>query len=193
MWAIGVAFVEMCEQGPPFPGSDAAHQIQLIFEKRVFPEAFTQQLPEEVSGWMKRLREREPAGGGIDGDISKVAPSLAASQDEEARHRLDLLDQLLQVDPSDRITTERALEHPFFASIREEEGDSGGGGASSRSDGLAQRAKVTLDRFQDTGSEAVSISTYKQLYCHELACHNPELLHQNSDQLRQRCHQWADQ
>lgn len=104
MWSIGCIFAEMVLGRPLFSGVSEADQLDKIFRLlgtvRVRDYPGIEELPEYSPDV---LPQYPPPRGGI----GSLVPTLDASG-------VDLLNKMLQYDPSKRITAQGALEHPFF-------------------------------------------------------------------------------
>lgn len=107
MWSAGCILAEMAAGRPIFPGTTNNDQLMTIFKVRGTPTTQTwpglDKLPDYSTSW--------PAYEGK--PLSSFAPRLNADG-------LDLLDKLLQLDPSKRITAEEAMRHPYFADLPKE-------------------------------------------------------------------------
>ncbi|KAJ8352878.1 hypothetical protein SKAU_G00243540 [Synaphobranchus kaupii] len=101
IWSIGCIFAEMVAKRPLFPGDSEIDQLFRIFKKLGTPD-------EEVWPGVSRLpdyKSRFPRWSPQ--DLSKVTPKLQPSG-------LELLQQLLRYDPSQRVSAKAALTHPYF-------------------------------------------------------------------------------
>lgn len=109
IWAIGCIFGEMLGRKPMFPGNDYIHQLKLITKAVGTPrsedELWFVKNP-KAKTFMLQLPYNPPM------DMSKRFP-------EASREAIDLLGKMLQLDYTKRINVEDALEHPFFASVRD--------------------------------------------------------------------------
>ncbi|XP_023067537.1 cyclin-dependent kinase 3 isoform X2 [Piliocolobus tephrosceles] len=103
IWSIGCIFAEMVTRKALFPGDSEIDQLFRIFRMLGTPSEATwpgvTQLPDYKGSFPKWTRK----------GLGEVVPSL----EPEGR---DLLMQLLQYDPSRRITAKTALAHPYFSS-----------------------------------------------------------------------------
>lgn len=91
-----------------------------------------------------------------------LLPQLAACSGEDAANAIDLLSQMLVYDPPKRISAEEAMEHPFFAEIRDAlaaasaaaaaAAAAGGGGGSGGGDAGAAAAAAAGDGGAAGGS-----------------------------------------
>ncbi|EGV66829.1 Cyclin-dependent kinase catalytic subunit [Yamadazyma tenuis] len=101
MWSIGCIFAEMCNRKPLFPGDSEIDEIFRIFRilgtpnTEIWPEV--QYLPDFKPTFPKWSRK----------NLKDYVPNL-----DDAG--IDLLGQLLNYDPSGRISAKRALVHPYF-------------------------------------------------------------------------------
>ncbi|KAM7334605.1 hypothetical protein ACRRTK_007925 [Alexandromys fortis] len=102
LWSIGCIFAEMVIGKPLFPGDSEIDQLFQIFRILGTPSEATwpgvSQLPDYQSSFPKWTRKA----------LEEIVPSLGP----EGK---DLLLQLLQYDPSRRITAKTALAHPYFS------------------------------------------------------------------------------
>ena len=104
IWSVGCIFAELVNQKPLFAGASEEDQLDKIFKIRGTPA-------DEVWPQMKELplyKEDMPRHETV--PLSEVVPRL----DEEG---LDLLERLLQCDPTKRITAVDAMKHPFLAEV----------------------------------------------------------------------------
>ncbi|XP_017740207.1 PREDICTED: cyclin-dependent kinase 3 isoform X1 [Rhinopithecus bieti] len=103
IWSIGCIFAEMVTRKALFPGDSEIDQLFRIFRMLGTPSEATwpgvTQLPDYKGNFPKWTRK----------GLGEIVPSL----EPEGR---DLLMQLLQYDPSRRITAKTALAHPYFSS-----------------------------------------------------------------------------
>ncbi|XP_009431601.2 cyclin-dependent kinase 3 isoform X1 [Pan paniscus] len=103
IWSIGCIFAEMVTRKALFPGDSEIDQLFRIFRMLGTPSEDTwpgvTQLPDYKGSFPKWTRK----------GLEEIVPNL----EPEGR---DLLMQLLQYDPSQRITAKTALAHPYFSS-----------------------------------------------------------------------------
>jgi mitogen-activated protein kinase 6 len=108
MWSVGCIFAEMLGRKPLFPGKDYMHQLQLILHLLGTPS--TDDTSYIGSEGAKRYMQSLPPRKGI--ALSKIFPSSNPLA-------LDLLSKILCFVPSQRITVEEALAHPYLVDLHE--------------------------------------------------------------------------
>lgn len=101
IWSVGCLLVELLTKKPLFPGKDEAEQLELIF--RVLGTPTEQTWPD----W-----DRLPLSHMV--QHHGHAPRLRQSLRHLSPHALDLIDQLLKLDPKQRPTAAQALDHDWF-------------------------------------------------------------------------------
>ncbi|XP_005407520.1 PREDICTED: cyclin-dependent kinase 3 isoform X2 [Chinchilla lanigera] len=104
IWSIGCIFAEMVTRKALFPGDSEIDQLFRIFRTLGTPSEDTwpgvTQLPDYKGTFPKWTRK----------GLEEIVPNL----ESEGK---DLLMQLLQYDPSQRISAKAALAHPYFSSV----------------------------------------------------------------------------
>jgi cyclin-dependent kinase len=102
MWSVGAIFAEMCTRKPLFPGDSEIDEIFKIFkilgtpDEQIWPGVTS--FPDYKSTFPKWKRD--------------MAKPLVKDLEEAG---LDLLDAMLEYDPSRRISAKAACMHPYFA------------------------------------------------------------------------------
>jgi len=108
MWALGCIFAEMYRNGKPlFQGPPSCRkQLKMIFSKVCMPKSMDWVESSQGITFMNSLPFKEPI------PLELQCPGIC-------QDAADLLSKLLEPDPRERITVERALEHPFVAPVRD--------------------------------------------------------------------------
>ncbi|EPR64751.1 putative cell-cycle-associated protein kinase [Toxoplasma gondii RUB] len=109
MWSVGCIMAELLTGSPLFPGANEIDQLSRIFSLRGTPTTAAALLDEEPSLWplASSLPSFFPFTHTKPKSLKSVLPFCCADS-------LDLLDKLLQLDPSKRITAAEALNHRWF-------------------------------------------------------------------------------
>ena len=105
IWSIGLVFYEMAHRRPLFPGDCEIDQIFKIFQMFGTPNENTwpgiTKLPEF------KLTFPRFKGKGLNAYNKNIDPV-----------GLDLLNKMIQIDPSKRISAKQALQHPYFNDLK---------------------------------------------------------------------------
>jgi serine/threonine protein kinase len=107
MWSLGCIFFEIVTGQPLFSGKSEVDQLFLIFKTLGTPHNTNWQGSEDLPD-MKITFPRWKVNGN-----EKLVKQCGAIQ--HYPDAMDLLTQMLQLEPSKRITIKTALEHPFFS------------------------------------------------------------------------------
>jgi len=101
IWSAGCIFAEMVTQTPLFPGDSEIDQIFRIFRTLGTPNDLIWPGVTKLPDYQPTFPQNPPQS------LAKLFPQL------EPAGR-DLLEKMLQYEPSKRISAKSALEHPFF-------------------------------------------------------------------------------
>ncbi|XP_039117526.1 mitogen-activated protein kinase homolog D5-like [Dioscorea cayenensis subsp. rotundata] len=107
VWSVGCIFMELVERKCLFPGKDIVHQICLVLELIGTPK-------EDDLGFLDEVDRRS-----ILGLPCYARQSFAEKFPQMHRTAIDLVEKMLTFNPSQRITVEDALAHPYFASLHD--------------------------------------------------------------------------
>ena len=106
MWSVGCIFGELLLRKPLLPGTDASHQIEIIFNLLGTPsDSDIESIPNPRSK-DKVMRMNKRSGKPFESLFKECNP-LA----------LDLLKKMLDFNPDRRITVEDALDHPYLTTL----------------------------------------------------------------------------
>lgn len=106
VWSMGCIMAELFNRKPLFAGEDYIHQLLLIFETLGTPteEDLTAITNVRALNYIQSLPHQNAQ------PWEQIVPGASPQA-------IDLLKQLLTIDPRRRISVRQALEHPFFASL----------------------------------------------------------------------------
>ena len=104
MWSVGCIFAEMLARRHLFPGKNYLNQLQLVLSVVGTPsEEYIQNVgTERVKTYLQSLPKRQPV------ELSVLFPEATSSS-------LDLLGQVLVLDPKKRISAAEALSHGYLS------------------------------------------------------------------------------
>lgn len=103
MWSAGCIMIELLIRAPLFPGSDFLDQLARIFHVigKPTPDEIAKLHNAQARKFINSLPNRKKT------PFAELFPDMDKSA-------ADLLDNLLQYDPTRRISASQALQHPFF-------------------------------------------------------------------------------
>lgn len=108
VWSVGCIFMELMNKKPLFAGKDHVHQMRLLTELLGTPTESDLRFirNEDARRYLAQLPQHPRQS------LSKVFPHV---------HPLavDLVDKMLTLDPTKRITVEDALDHPYLARLHD--------------------------------------------------------------------------
>ncbi|KAF7805543.1 mitogen-activated protein kinase 3 [Senna tora] len=108
VWSVGCIFMELMNKKPLLPGKDHVHQMRLLTELLGTPTEADLGLVrnEDAKRYIRQLPQypRQP--------LARVFPHVHPLA-------IDLIDRMLTIDPTRRITVEEALAHPYLAKLHD--------------------------------------------------------------------------
>ena len=107
IWSVGCIFAELLNRKAFFPGKNYLHQLDLILDVLGTPADTEIKGCEKAKTYMKNLPFRPKK------DLRMFFPNANPLA-------LDLLNKMLQFDPTRRITVDEALNHPYLESLHDE-------------------------------------------------------------------------
>jgi serine/threonine protein kinase len=112
MWSVGCIFAELLARTPLFPGEDYLAQLRLICEKMGRPSEADLDFvtSERAKRFMLSLPKNAPK------NLGEMFPAHKGES-----QALDLLVKMLTFHPEKRLSIEKALAHPFLASLHNPE------------------------------------------------------------------------
>ena len=126
VWSVGAVFFEMINGGgggsPLFPGQNDIDQLYRVLKIRGTPTE---------KNWPGYTLL--PDWGKIDFPAMEAVPLQQLCHPEVPAAAVDLLEQMLCLDPQRRITAQRALEHPYFSEYRAHDAAVANGGPAAAS------------------------------------------------------------
>ena len=106
VWSVGCIFAELMGRKPWLPGDDYINQLKLISQKLGKPSdadlAFV--TSDKARSFMQRLPHTQRQ------NLAQYFPTASPAA-------IDLLTRMLAVAPSQRITVDEALAHPYLAAL----------------------------------------------------------------------------
>lgn len=108
VWSVGCVFAELLGRKPLFPGKDYVHQLNLI--TKVIGTPADEELEFVTSEKARRYLNSLPRTERV---------SFQQMWPEANPVAIDLLNKMLIFDPSQRITVEECLSHPYLASLHD--------------------------------------------------------------------------
>eukprot|EP00825_Cyclidium_porcatum_P020675 TRINITY_DN23337_c0_g1_i1.p1 TRINITY_DN23337_c0_g1~~TRINITY_DN23337_c0_g1_i1.p1 ORF type:complete len:363 (+),score=49.90 TRINITY_DN23337_c0_g1_i1:147-1235(+) len=112
IWALGCIFAEIIKRGILFDGDSQIDMLYTIFRILGTPD-------ESIYPGISKLPEFKASFPKFQGD--GLQAQFSPTVDKQF---IDLLKQMLKIDPNQRITAREALHHPYFDSITKKQGES---------------------------------------------------------------------
>ncbi|GMF30687.1 unnamed protein product [Phytophthora fragariaefolia] len=116
MWSVGCIFAEILGRKALFPGKNFLHQLTLIFDVigAPPPDATTRIQSSQAQRFLRSLGRKPKV------PFRTLFPNASDAA-------VDLLERLLEFDPSKRISAQEALDHPYMQDIERKYRHRGGG------------------------------------------------------------------
>jgi serine/threonine protein kinase len=105
LWSLGCVLVELFTKKAPFPGSNEAHQLDLICKMCGTPTDDAYPNVTSTPGYRKLLADRPVQPRALAEHMRALPPDA-----------LDLLERLFCLDPRRRVRAQEVLRHPFLTS-----------------------------------------------------------------------------
>ena len=110
IWSVGWFFWELINQKPLLCGDSERKQIEMILEVCGVPTKDNYANYDELSPNVKELLESKPYSRRLIDELKSYKNPMIDDI------FIDLIDKMLTIDPTKRISTKEALEHKFFTS-----------------------------------------------------------------------------
>jgi len=114
IWSVGCIHVECVQRKPLFPGTDHVHMLRCIAETLGLTMEDLKWIPPDEQASLESLIQRFPPA-----PITSLSERLAGT----AEACLDLVRQLLNKDPTQRISAKAAIEHEYLQHLRDPHGE----------------------------------------------------------------------
>jgi len=108
MWSVGCILAEMLGKKALFPGTDTLSQLRMVISVMGVPQDLSFIANPKACEYITAIGRSQPP-----------PPPLASRFPDASPQALDLLDQLLVLEPSRRLSAEAALAHPYLASYHD--------------------------------------------------------------------------
>nr|GEX87801.1 mitogen-activated protein kinase 3 [Tanacetum cinerariifolium] len=108
VWSVGCIYMELMNKKPLFPGKDTVHQMRILTELLGTPTESDLRFirNEDARRYLAQLPQHPRQS------LSTVFPHVHPLA-------IDLVDKMLTMDPTKRITVEDALDHPYLARLHD--------------------------------------------------------------------------
>lgn len=106
VWSVGCIFAELFGRKALFPGKNYLHQLDLILDVLGTPAEHEIKGCDKAKNYLKGLPVRPKR------NLRSLFPNASAQA-------LDLMAKMLKFDPTERITVDEALEHPYLESLHD--------------------------------------------------------------------------
>jgi len=119
IWSIGCIFAEMCNGRPLFPGTSEKNQLERIFMALGLPSEEDYPGLAELEEWrpFKQRMIEKAAQSQVPLERPKSLQGLVKTMNSVG---VELMQQMIEFDPSKLITARAAMEHPYFADLSDQ-------------------------------------------------------------------------